>query len=169
MQLQGMCGLRLSNETVKRMKRIFDNKKINHLIDQINVEKVYPLSIIEGFQSGEIYVDDTDKPTVALIWHYCGFANILGDYDDKIIGEILDMMHNPPEGHSGRMALQTENDPRLQDMIMCNPMISKRERYIFDFVNENIDIPDVMDCELQMILSNNYDLIKGKMIGGTYR
>ena len=56
MQLQGMCGLRLSNETVKRMKRIFDNKKINHLIDQINVEKVYPLSIIEGFQSGEIYM-----------------------------------------------------------------------------------------------------------------
>ena len=55
------------------MKKLTDYKKIRHLTDQISVEKVYPLSILEGIQSGEIYVDDADSPNAALIWHYCGF------------------------------------------------------------------------------------------------
>ena len=42
------------------MKKLTDCKKIRHLTDQISVEKVYPLSILEGIQSGEIYVDDTE-------------------------------------------------------------------------------------------------------------
>ena len=65
------------------MKKLTDYRKIRHLTDQISVEKVYPLSILEGIQSGEIYVDDTDSPNAALIWHYCGFANILGTYNLK--------------------------------------------------------------------------------------
>ena len=98
------------------MKKLTDYKKIRHLTDQISVEKVYPLSILEGIQSGEIYVDDTDFPNAALIWHYCGFANILGNYNEKFIEETMTIMLDPPEGHSGRMALQAENDPRLQEM-----------------------------------------------------
>ena len=92
------------------MKKLTDYKKIRHLTDQISVEKVYPLSILEGIQSGEIYVDDTDFPNAALIWHYCGFANILGNYNEKFIEETMTIMLDPPEGHSGRMALQAGND-----------------------------------------------------------
>ena len=33
------------------MKKLTDYKKIRHLTNQISVEKVYPLSILEGFQS----------------------------------------------------------------------------------------------------------------------
>lgn len=42
------------------------------------MKKVYPFSIMEGFQQGEVYVDNKDNPSVALIWHYCGFAHIVG-------------------------------------------------------------------------------------------
>lgn len=37
---------------------------------------VYPCSIAEGIQSGDIYVnDDADVETV-FFWHYCGFGYI---------------------------------------------------------------------------------------------
>ena len=36
------------------MIKLTDYGKINHLLDQIKIEKVYPLSIIEGEQKGEI-------------------------------------------------------------------------------------------------------------------
>ena len=89
------------------MKKLTDYRKINHLLDHIRIEKVYPLSILEGIQRGEIFVDNDETPTVALTWHYCGFANILGDYDESFIDDTVKMMQYPPEGHSGRMALQT--------------------------------------------------------------
>lgn len=51
------------------MIKLTDYRKINHLVDQIRIEKVYPLSILEGIQTGEIFVDDDEAPTAALVWH----------------------------------------------------------------------------------------------------
>ena len=103
------------------------------MVDRIRIEKVYPLSILEGIQTGEIFVDDDEAPTAALMWHYCGFANILGSYDENFIEETMKLMQDPLEGHSGRMALQTENDSCLEEMILRTPTVAKHERYIFEF------------------------------------
>ena len=123
------------------MKKLTDYRKINHLVDQIRIEKVYSLSILEGIQTGEIFVYDDEAPTAALVWHYCGFANILGNYNERFIEETMIMMQNPPEGHSGRMALQTENDACLEEMISRTPMVAKHERYIFEFTGIKDNIP----------------------------
>lgn len=139
-----------------------DFGKINHLCDHINIEKVYPLSILEGIQKGEIYVDNEEAPTAALLWHYCGFANILGEYDERFIEEITNMMLNPPEGHSGRMALQTDNDSRLEQMILRTPGVVKHERYIFKFAGEKNNIPHLP--EVKEITTDNYALMKGRII-----
>ena len=64
------------------MKKLTDYRKIDYLRDFIIIEKVYPLSILDGIQKGEIFVDDDEAPDVALVWHYCGFANILGNYNE---------------------------------------------------------------------------------------
>ena len=133
------------------MKKLTDYRKINHLLDHIRIEKVYPLSILEGIQKGEIFVDDDESPTVALIWHYCGFANILGAYDERFIEETMKMMQDPPEGHSGRMALQAENDRRLEDMILRTLMVVRYERYIFSFAGEKDSIPQTQETELKEI------------------
>lgn len=42
------------------MIKLTDYRKINHLVDRIRMEKVYPLSILEGIQTGEIFVDDDE-------------------------------------------------------------------------------------------------------------
>lgn len=146
------------------MIKLTDYGKINHLLDQIKIEKVYPLSIIEGVQKGEIFVDNDETPTAVLIWHYCGFANILGDYDEGFIKETMKMMLNPPEGHSGRMALQTDNDRRLEELILTVPMVVKHERFIFEFAGEKNGILDTKEAELKEITAENYELLKGRII-----
>ena len=146
------------------MKKLSDYGMIGHLTDSISIEKVYPLSILEGVQRGEIYVDDLEAPTVALIWHYCGFANILGDYDEKFIKETVDMMADPPEGHSGRMALQADNDPRLQEMILSHPGVTVHERFIFEYFDNKNTAAHSAGLEPEMITSDNYDLMKGRII-----
>ena len=39
---------------------------------------VYPCSIAEGFQSGDIYVSDGAGDETVFFWHYCGFGYITG-------------------------------------------------------------------------------------------
>ena len=114
------------------MKTLTDYRKVKHLVEQIGVEKVYPLSLIEGLQNGEIYVDNDENPTAALIWHYCGFAYIVGDSSEEFIGETINLMKNPPDGHSGRMVLQAENDIRLQDVMRKDPMVRRHEWYTYE-------------------------------------
>lgn len=146
------------------MKITSDHGKIIHLAEQIKTEKVYPLSITEGIQSGEIFVDNTEAPNSVLLWHYCGFAAIAGNYDEKFIEETMNMMHDPKDGHSGRMALQTDNDIRLQDMILDHSFASMHERYVFSFGGEKYSIPKDMESKLEEISSRNYELMNGRII-----
>lgn len=44
-------------------------------IDPAGCGAVYPYSVAEGLQTGEIWADDRS----VLIWHYCGFAFPFGD------------------------------------------------------------------------------------------
>ena len=145
------------------MKIISDHRKIIHLAEQIKTEKVYPLSITEGIQSGEIFVDNAEEPTAVLLWHYCGFANIAGNYDERFIEETRNMMHDPKDGHSGRMALQTDNDIRLRDMILSYPFASVHERYVFSFGGEKYCIPKDMGSRVEEISSDNYELMTGRI------
>ena len=47
------------------MNKITDFEKIKQLCNDIKIEKVYPLSILEGVQKGEIFVDNDEAPTSA--------------------------------------------------------------------------------------------------------
>ena len=146
------------------MKTLADYSKVKQLVDRIRVEKVYPLSMMEGLQEGEVYVDNEENPTAALIWHCCGFAHIVGDYNEEFLGETITMMKNPPDGHSGRMVLQAENDIRLQDVIRKEPMVRRYERYILKFVGEKGAIPLEMESKLKKVSSDNYELMKGRIV-----
>ena len=76
----------------------------------------------------------------------------------------MNMMLNPPDAHSGRMALQAENDPALRDMIMKTPMVAAYERYIFEFAGEKDGILHTAGSDLKPITPENYDLMKGRII-----
>lgn len=146
------------------MEKINNYQKISHLLEQIEVEKAYPFSIIEGFQSGEVYVDDQDNPSMALLWHYNGFANIAGKYDAAGIHVVREMMHDPSRWGFKAMSLQTQRDSRLEEMFLSDSSVIKRERYIFELADENRAVPEAADCQLEKITAENYDLLYGRII-----
>jgi hypothetical protein len=47
---------------------------------------VYPLSIEEGFQDGNVIFSDDSK--AALFWHYCGFAYLSGRVEESFLEKI---------------------------------------------------------------------------------
>lgn len=134
-------------------------------IQHIEVDKVYPLSITEGFQTGEIFTNDIDDPSCYLYWHYCGFAFLAGEYDEAFICEIKNKMHNPSEGHSGRLALETGNNSRLEEIVLKDITIQKNEQYLFEFTNpvtESMMLETGVD--LLPIDSNNYEILSGHIV-----
>lgn len=146
------------------MERLNSYQNILHLLEHYEIEKVYPLSIMEGLQGGKVYVNDKVNPSAALIWHDCGFANIVGEYDYDNICDIREMMHHPEKWDFVRMALQSGKDSRLEEMLLSDSAIHKRERYVFHYTGRDVEAPEPADCVLEEITAENYDLICGNII-----
>ena len=91
------------------MIRVSENDFSKYISWAVNCSsnQVYPLSITEGIQSGEIYVDDPENPGMVLFWHYCGFAYISGVASGKILEEAeKEICHKSKR----RMLLITDDD-----------------------------------------------------------
>lgn len=57
------------------------NNEYHNFIDwaeRNTANRVYPLSIAQGFQRGDIYVNSGAEVQAVLFWHYCGFGYISG-------------------------------------------------------------------------------------------
>ena len=70
--------------------------------------RVYPLSIAEGFQKGDIFVNDGDNVKAVLFWHYCGFAYISGNASESFLRDIYSMMTAKEEDR--RLVLITDDN-----------------------------------------------------------
>ena len=53
---------------------------------------IYPLSVAEGIQYGEIFADSANDMKSILFWTYPGFAYIFGETDEHFLNEIYDLM-----------------------------------------------------------------------------
>ena len=69
------------------MRRVpeIDHQKFISWAKANTANSVYPCSIAEGFQSGDIYVNDEADLRGALFWHYCGFGYISGKASEEFL------------------------------------------------------------------------------------
>ena len=58
--------------------------KFRPLAEKVRFGGVYPLAVMNGLQSGEIFTDGK----AVLVWHCCGFARVLGEYSEDFLKEI---------------------------------------------------------------------------------
>lgn len=129
----------------------------------IALDRVYPLSISEKRQSGEIFADRKENPRCYLFWHTCGFGFLAGTPDQAFLGEIAARMQNPPRtAHNGRLALEMENNPTLEAFFQAYPAIEKKEQYQFTFA-ETSSSANVSDTEIVPIDAENYKLLAGRI------
>lgn len=55
---------------------------------------VYPMSIAEGFQEGDIFTDSLEEPAFALFWHVSGFAYLTGRPQEEYLEEIYELLRD---------------------------------------------------------------------------
>ena len=55
---------------------------------QCRSNQVYPRSIAEGIQKGDIFTDRGNSPRAVLFWHYCGFGYLTGNPDEGFLEMI---------------------------------------------------------------------------------
>lgn len=87
---------------------------------------VYPLSIAEGIQAGEICIGDG---LAVLFWHYCGFGYIAGNPSDAFLQEVHHRMISPDRFE--RLVLITDDPGVIRYFQERN--ITPRERIEYRF------------------------------------
>ena len=70
--------------------------------------KVYPLSIAEGIQSGDIFTYEENNKAEVLFWAHCGFAYLSETVNDIFLKEIYEYMTD--ENMPRRFLLMTDSE-----------------------------------------------------------
>lgn len=123
-------------------------------INKTSCGTVYPFSIAEGFQHGEIFSNSHS----VLFWHYFGFAFLYGEYGEDVLDFVSDLLVNADK----RFILFTD-DETVEDHFRKNKNVTIEKRLFFNYGNNfPPKIPELPDgfelCEI------NAELLK-KIIG----
>ncbi len=86
--------------------------------------KVYPLSIAEGIQEGEIFTYSKEDYSNALFWAHSGFAYLSGNFNECFVEEIYALLLNKNKSNSRRFLLMTD-DKFMQDYF------KSKKKYLF--------------------------------------
>ena len=141
------------------MKKVSESEYLKYVpwAKANTANRVYPCSIAEGFQSGDIYVNEGADVETVLFWHYCGFAYISGTVSEIILQE---MVNSVCQQDRRRMLLITDADLDIRFFRQKGEEIGRRIEYEYagqiDNTNMNIDI--------RKIDSDNIHAITGRII-----
>lgn len=80
-------------------------------IDRNGCGKVYPRSIAESIQTGDIFVNSCGDNRSALYWHYSGFAFVYGVCDDPFLEAVYEFMSDNNNTAQRRFILFVNNGP----------------------------------------------------------
>ena len=120
--------------------------------------RVYPLSIANGTQDGDIYVDGKG---CVLFWHYCGFAYISGDVSADALEEVY---RNFLVSDTERRFLLITDSKSVSDYYSGRDLlrVDKRIEYTHSGILENQ--PELDDCfVIERITSDNIGVIQGRI------
>lgn len=70
---------------------------------------VYPLSVAEGIQEGDIFTKSVDDLKTILFWTQSGFAYLSGDIDESFLEDIYEIMMERNRTHKKRFILMSKN------------------------------------------------------------
>jgi len=145
------------------MRKISENdyRKFIMWAKDNTANKVYPCSIAEGIQSGDIYVnDDADVKTV-FFWHYCGFGYISGKPSDKFLNDIYSVMRS--DHNQRRLVLITSDDTVTEYFRDKEVLLDSRLEYSY-LPRRYTDETDINSFRIEQIDAENISKIEGRII-----
>ena len=119
---------------------------------------VYPLSITEGFQDGNVFFSDDSK--AALFWHYCGFAYLSGGVEESFLERIYQDYF--VKNIERRFVLITD-DPKVIEFFSNKDDIVTDKRVEYRFGNLLQSAPECI-YKVESITESNYDRIHGNIV-----
>ncbi len=126
--------------------------------------KVYPLSIAEEYQYGDIFVKSRTECNTVLFWHYSGFAFLLGEYDEGFLKEVYDIVLDKDKINPRRFILLSD-DRYIENYFRNKENVDIECRYFFEYKNQNCnlncDLPH--NCELKAIDGRLLSEIQGRI------
>lgn len=118
--------------------QIIERKKypdyINYAADNV-CGKVYPLSVSQGFQYGDIFSNFTNGGGAVLFWHYCGFAYLAGKIDENFLEEVYGFMQNGNNNFLRRFILMTDNE-KAEKFFGLKENVYMERRYLFEYIGD---------------------------------
>ena len=144
-----------------------DQRNYHNYIDwarKVSSNRVYPCSIAEGCQTGQIYADDPADPQAVLFWHYAGFAYLAGKASEQILQEIREKVMSGIDGR--RFVLITDYEEAAEYFSEKEGIcIERRLEYIHsgsEDLGTSLQLP--AGCRIEPIHAANIDRIKGRII-----
>lgn len=127
------------------------------IADNHNCGKVYPLSIAEGLQEGEIFTNSIEDYNNVLFWAYSGFVYLSGTVNQCFLEDVYELMIDRTKSNSKRFLLMT-SDESIEDYFKSKDDIVMEKRYLFDYSGNsgNVEPSIPVGYELKEI---NYQLL----------
>ena len=105
---------------------------------------VYPLSVAEGIQEGDIFTKSVDDLKTILFWTQSGFAYLSGNIDESFLEDIYEIMMDRNRTHKKRFILMSKNQ-YIDNHFMTKQDVCIEKRYLFEYqgdtINNDISLP----------------------------
>ena len=121
--------------------------------------RVYPMSIAEGYQKGDIYIDE--KEGAVMFWHYCGFVYFSGSPSADLLEEVYQEFLKKKQE---RRFIIITDDEEIKDFFSSKSdvIIDKRFEYVHDVQKYIAEAES--DLRIERISGNNIERIHGRII-----
>lgn len=106
-----------------------------NLIDIANAldcGSVYPLSVAEGIQEGDIFTNAVQDYDKLLFWAHSGFAYLSGNIDEPFLEDIYELMVDRTKSNTKRFLLMTRNK-YIQEFFESKDDVIAEKRYLFKY------------------------------------
>ena len=125
--------------------------------------RVYPLSIAEGYQNGDIITDNVDDVQCVMFWHYCGFAYLSGKVTEPFLNRICEDYFRKETKR--RFVIITDDEKVIQFFEGKEGLVmDQRKEYRFSdgvtFYEEDFNT----DLKIEKINAYNIKAIQGRII-----
>lgn len=126
---------------------------------------VYPLSVAEGIQEGDIFTSSVEDYEKVLFWAHSGFAYLSGNMDEYFLEDLYELMLDTMKSNTKRFLLMTRNK-YIRDYFEAKDDVIEEKRYLFAYSGAKgyiqSSLPD--GCELKEIDSRLLKKISGKIV-----
>lgn len=93
---------------------------------------VYPLSVAEGIQEGDIFINSVQDYEKVLFWTHSGFAYLSGNIDEHFLEDIYEFMLDRTKTNTKRFLLMTRNK-YIQEYFESKEDVIEEKRYLFQY------------------------------------